>query len=65
MIISHNQLINPKKNHKNPKGRTFKNKQLEMLYSCIHRTENNSTLTNENATKIGHGLGLTKWKGCC
>jgi hypothetical protein len=52
--------MNPKKNHKKPKGKTFKNKQLEILYSCIHNTENNKQLTNENATKIGHGLGFTK-----
>jgi len=52
--------MNPKKNHKNPKGRTFRNKQLEMLYSCIHNTENNKQLTKLNATKIGHGLGFTK-----
>ena len=65
MIISHNQLINPKKNHRNPNGRTFKNKQLEIVYSCIHSTENNKQFTNEKATKIGHGLGLTKWNGCC
>jgi hypothetical protein len=60
MMISHNQLINPKKNHKNPNGRTFKNKQLEILYSCIHKTEKIKQLTKENATKIGHGLGLTR-----
>jgi hypothetical protein len=52
--------MNPKKNHKKPKGKTFKNKQFEILYSCIHNTENNKQFTNENATKIGHGLGLTK-----
>jgi hypothetical protein len=59
-MISHNQLINPKKNHKKPKGKTFKNKQLAILYSCIHKTENNKQLTSEKATKIGHGLGFTK-----
>jgi hypothetical protein len=57
--------MNPKKNQKNPNGRTFKNKQLEMLYSCIHNTEKSKQLTKENATKIGHGLGFTKWNGCC
>ncbi len=32
---------------------------------CIHKTVYTKEHNKEVANKIGQGLGLTRWKGCC
>lgn len=65
IITSHNQLIKEKKKKKKPKGKNFKNEHAPVLYSCNHKTVEIKLVQTENAIKNGHGLGLTKWNGCC